>query len=378
MLITNLRRDRQDNLERIVADVRWEDCDAPDLEVFFATEEPYAEALRLTPDPFLLGCLLPAIEKGERRLKIAGEACPRLLEGLETALSIIASWYGERYLPIPVEHDSPRLPDAQRPVRSAVFMSGGIDALTALRSNLLRYPEGHPHRVRDGIIMHGFDIGGVIRHGLKQHVHDRAREAIAPIAAEAGIELVPAWTNVRHLHDDSPFFLGKYFGALLCSMAHALSGRLDRVEIASSYDLDHLGPCGSHPMLDHLYSSADLQVHHSQPELRRFDKLKLISEWDIAFQNVRVCLQNVPDPLNCGWCETCLRTMAGLEALGKLSQTRAFEEDHLSAELVARAKMTINHREPFYIEMIEPLRAAGRNDLADVIVNTLSAAGKMP
>lgn len=377
MEITNLRRDRLDNLERIVADVHWEDCDAPDREVFFATEEPFAEGLRLTADPFLLGCLLPAIEKGERRLKVEAKLCPQLLEGLQTALSIIASWYGDRYLPIPIEGDGLRMPEQTRPHRSAVFMSGGIDALTALRSNQLRYPEQHPNRVRDGIIMHGFDIGGVIRHGLKQHVHDRAREAIAPIGAEAGIELIPAWTNVRHLHDDSAFFLGKYFGALLCSMAHALSGRFDRVEIASSYDLDHLGPCGSHPMLDHLYGSADLQVHHSEPELRRFDKLRIISEWETGFQNFRVCLQNVPDKLNCGWCEKCLRTMAGLEALGKLDQTRAFEEDHLTAELFSRAKMTINHREPFYIEMIEPLRAAGRDDLADVIVNTLTAAGKM-
>lgn len=377
MKITNLHRDVEGDLHRIVARVQWEDCDAPDREVFFATESDYAEGLTLNPDAFLLGSLLPAIEKGEKRLQIDGEVCPQLLEGLQTAVSIIGSWYGDRYQPIPIETNGIRMPRTTRPQRSAIFMSGGIDALTALRSNQLRYPEGHPNRVRDGIIMHGFDIGGVIKNGVKQHVHDRAREAMEPMAAEAGINLIPAWTNIRHLHDDSAFFLGKYFGALLCSMAHALSGRFDRVEIASSYDLDHLGPCGSHPMLDHLYSSSDLQFHHSEPELRRFDKLRIISEWPAGFQNFRVCLQNVPERLNCGWCEKCLRTMAGLVAIGKLAQTRAFEDDDLSPELFSRAQMTINHREPFYLEMIKPLRAAGRDDLADVIVETLTNAGKM-
>ncbi|TYO95850.1 hypothetical protein EDC39_11657 [Geothermobacter ehrlichii] len=378
MRIDNLRKETADGLVRIAATVQWEDCDAPDREVWFATEPEYADALWLTADPFLLGTLLPALEKGERRLSIAADLCPRLLEGLQTALGILVSWYGDRYRAIPIEGTGLRLPRPDRLDHTAVFMSGGIDALAALRINHLHYPPGHRNRIRSGILMHGFDIGGVIRHGSKQHVHDRARRFLQPVVEETGIELIPAWTNVRHLHDDSAFFLGKYFGALLCSMAQALTGRIDRVVLASSYDLENLGPCGSHPMLDHLYGSADLEVFHAQPEMRRIDKLRLIADWETGLHNMRVCLQNVPDRLNCGWCEKCLRTMAGLVALGKLEQSRAFEESDLDAELFSRARMTINHREPFYIEMIEPLRAAGRNDLADVIVNRLAAEGKLP
>ncbi len=378
MRIDNLRREEREGKSALCAEVTWEDCAKPPQTVWFATEPDDADALRLSGDPFVLGALLPAIENGERRLAIDAEVCPRLLEGLETALGILVSWYGEAYRPIPVETAGTRQPDSRRKGHTAVFMSGGIDALAALRCNHLRYPEGHPLRIRSGILMHGFDIGGVVRHGVKQHVHDRARRELAPIMAETGIELVPVWTNIRHLHDDSAFFLGKYFGALLAGTAQALTGRFDRVVLASSYDLDNLGPCGSHPMLDHLYGSADLDLFHAQPELRRFDKLRLIADWPTGLHHMRVCLQNVPDRLNCGWCEKCLRTMAGLVALGKLAECRAFEEDDLDAELFARARMTINHREPFYIEMIEPLRAVGRDDLADVIVERLSSEGKLP
>lgn len=378
MRITNLRRAVLGDRTRVSADVSWEDCAETGREVFLETLTPYGIDLFPNPDAFLIGCLLPAMHRGEHRIAIEGEVCPQLLEGLNTAMALLQSWYGPRYQPIPIETHGLRSPlDRRDASRSGVFLSGGIDSFTVLRNNHLHFPPGHPARVRDGFVLHGFDIGGVLERGLKYHVFDRALKAIAPVAEAAELKMIPVYTNFRHLCDEGTLWLEKFFGSVLAAVAHGFSSRIHRVEIASSCHLPYLVPNASHPMLDPLYSSYDLLIRHRDVEISRFEKLRIVSEWDVAVQNLRVCLQNVPDRLNCGWCEKCVRTMTGLVALGKLGQTRAFVEDDVSAELLSRAEMTIKNREPFYLEMVKPLRLQGRDDLAEVILNKVAAKGKI-
>lgn len=374
MKITNLRREQIADRVRVSALVEWEDCAEPVREVFLETIEAYGQDLKVNPDSFMIGCLLPAMHLGERRVFIDAQICPELLETLETAMALFHCWYGDRYRPLALETTGIRMPSLSDGVRrTAIFLSGGIDSLTALRRNLLRYPKGHPSRARDAFLVHGFDIGGVVERGLKYPVFDRALQAMEAVTREAELELIPIYTNLRHLCDERELWLKKFHGALLAAVAHGFSSRIRRVELASTWDLQSLAPSGSHPMLDHLYGSNELRIYHRDVELKRIDKLEIVSDWDVAFQNFRVCLQNVPDRLNCGWCEKCVRTMTGLVALGKLAETRAFEEDDVTTELLERTQMAINHRHPFYAELIEPLREQKRDDLADIIVEKLAA-----
>ncbi len=255
-----------------------------------------------------------------------------------------------------------------------VALSGGADSLASLRLNRLHYAPEHPGYVRDALLLHGFDIGGVAERGAKYPVFDRARAAMEAVAADAGVDLLPVYTNLRHLCDERSLWLEKFFGAVLAAVAHAWAPRVDLVYVAASYDLPNLAPCGSHPLLDPEYSSHDLRLRHRDAALSRLDKLRVIAGWDVALDNLRVCLQNVPDRLNCGWCEKCVRTMTGLVAIGALQRTRAFAEDDVTAEMLVPAKMTINHREPFYRELVAPLRERGRHDLAGAIETALASA----
>ena len=374
MRITNLQQENFEDRTRVSAHVEWEDCGESGRDVFLETQKTYAGDFSPNPDAFLVGCLVPAMHRGERRISIEGALCPGLLEGLETAMALLQCWYGSRYKPIQIDSDRSSKLDVHRESRrTAMFLSGGVDSLTALRNNHLHYPPGHPARARDGFLVHGFDIGGVVERGLKYHVFDRALEAMAPVAEAAELELIPVYTNLRHLCDESELWLEKFHGAVLAAVAHCFSSRVHRAEIASTWDLPNLAPSGSHPMLDPLFSSYDLRIQHRDVEIPRFEKLRIVSEWDVAFQNFRVCLQNEPDRLNCGWCEKCVRTMTGLVALGKLAQTRAFVEEDVTPELLSRAKMTIKNRQPFYVELIEPLRRQGRDDLADIILDKVAA-----
>jgi hypothetical protein len=87
----------------------------------------------------------------------------------------------------------------------------------------------------------------------------------------------------------------------------------------------------------------------------------------VAFQNFRVCLANVKDRLNCGKCEKCVRTMAGLVAIDKLHKTKAFVEDDLDPDLLASFNIRIRVREPFYEELLPLLKDRGRHDLVDTL-----------
>jgi hypothetical protein len=102
------------------------------------------------------------------------------------------------------------------------------------------------------------------------------------------------------------------------------------------------------------------------------EKLKIVAGWDVAFQNFRVCLANVQEKLNCGRCEKCVRTMLELEALGLLHKTHAFEENAVDPAWLDAFSITIRVREPFYVELVEPLRTRGRADLAEKIEKKLN------
>ena len=361
-----------ENLIRVSAKVAWEDCEQAPREVYLETDARFSADFSCNPHAFLVGCLLPAMHFGEKRIWLDAEICPLLREGLDTVMGYLHDWYGPPYLPLQIEAPCQISPQRRpSPGRSGFFLSGGVDSLAALRLNRLHYTDGHPAFIKDGFLIHGFDIGGVVERGMKYNVFERALAAMTPVARETGLELIPVYTNIRHLCEDRDLWLEKFFGAVLAAVAHVFSKRLDLIFIASSYDIPNLGPCGSHPLIDPAYSSYDLRIIHRDAELSRMDKIRLIAEWDIALHNLRVCLANVEDHLNCGRCEKCVRTMTELIAVNALDKTSAFREKALTPDHFAAFEINIRHREPFYEEVLPLLSAQGRYDLVDIIQKKL-------
>jgi hypothetical protein len=372
MRLSNLRIIGNDTLTRAAATVGFEDRDQPDQEIFIETETAFAKDIIPNPHAFAVGCIIPALYFGERRLTLDEAICPRLKEGLETVMALMHHWTGGEFQPLAI--DAPLAKTnryAEKKRHAGVFLSGGIDSLAALKLIMDNYAPTHPGRPKDALLVHGFDIGGVIERGAKYHVFERAKTAMTPVAAAAGLTLIPVYTNIRHLCDNRDLWLNQFFGAVLAAAIHAFAPRIDLAWLASSYDIPHLHPCGSHPLLDPEYGSSDLQIRHRDVGLPRMHKLKIVAGWDVAFQNFRVCLANVPDKLNCGRCEKCVRTMLELEALGLLDKTRAFAEDSVDPAWLDAFSITIRVRNPFYEELIEPLKARGREDLAGKIRDKL-------
>ncbi len=371
MKILNLKLLETKGQMQASATVQFEDNDRKDKEVYIKAPVEYKNDFKAAPNAFLVGCLLPALHLGEKRIFMEEKVCPFLKEGLRTAMAILSHWTGGRYQPVALEMgDDDQYAPLEGP-RAGMVMSGGMDSLAALRLNRLNYPKTHPGYVKDCFFIHGFDIGGVVERGMKYHVFERGKNAIMKIMDDAGTSLIPVYTNIRHLCDERELWLDSFFGAVLAAVSHTFSTRINMMFVGSSYDIPNLHPCGSHPLLDPEYSSFGLKIRHRDYELSRLEKIRIVSQWDTAFQNFRVCLANVPDKLNCGNCEKCVRTMTELTALGLLDKTEAFTENEVTAAQISQFDITIRVRPPFYSPLIPLLRDRGRGDLADAIENQI-------
>ena len=157
MRISNLKFIHDGNRARVMASVQWEDCDRPDQNIYIETEEAFAKDLSLNPHAFLVGCIIPALHFGERRIFLDAEICPTLREGLEAVMALMKEWTKGEYKPLNIEAKTCSVVrNLNNHRRAGLFLSGGMDSLAALRINKKTYPEQHPGSIKDCLLVHGF------------------------------------------------------------------------------------------------------------------------------------------------------------------------------------------------------------------------------
>ena len=372
MIIENFRKTTTAERERVSATLIWENRNRPTQEVYFETTTKYGKDLCINPNSWLLCSALAAMRYGEERIKIDAPISPEIKDGLINAMKCLLDWHGEdrRVIPIEAPIQTEVLFSDRTPRASALF-SGGIDALAMVRDNHLNFPLNHPRRIQDGILVYGVLEGENEPDPNFQNVVD----AVTTMAEDAGIELIQVYTNAyahfRDLDADYSFWRFEYHGSFLAAIAHAFASRLSVASIASTYDFANLEPWGSHPLLDPLYSTVDLQVRHENAALSRLEKTKLVGEWDIALKQLRVCNEKESyqeGNYNCGECEKCVRTMTAFLSLGLLEKIATFKEKDVSKEkLINTCYLSDSYEVNCYREVIEPLRAIGRHDLVEGI-----------
>ncbi len=371
MRIEDLRLLNHGNRVRATATVKWEDCERPVQQIYFETEERFSDNMTFcNPHAFLVGCIMPAMRYGEKRVVIDEEICPQLLSGLKVAMGFIRKWFnGERkYIEIEAKQSS-NLPEMNKSATAGLFLSGGIDSVAALRLNKQMYPEQHPLSVKKCLLVHGFDIGGDTKRGSQHDFFDLAMSAHSRIAKEAHVLLIPVYSNIKSLCNEGGFWIHEFHGAALAAVAHAVASGFNLVYVASTYDIPNLAPWGSHPLLDPQYSSYDLRIEHDGIAFSRLEKTRLIANWDVALQNIRVCTKSEEgtSSLNCGKCEKCIRTMTALLSIGALDRSNAFPANDISTKLLSSISIKSGYQASCYRELIEPLRQCGRHDLARTI-----------
>jgi len=366
MKIQNFRTEEQTDTKRVLATIVWEDCNRPKQDIYFATSRAFSEALSCNPHAFLVAGILPAMRSGEERVFIEADICPELAEGLATVMALLRHWYDPSRKLVRIEPSGwfKSVSPCKRE-RAGFFFSGGIDSLAVLRRNRLRFALEHPRSFKDGILVYGLNFDSDDRPETFHH----AVNELSVVAQDAQIRLVPVETNLRRELNpdlkDAQFWLYEFQSAGLAAVAHALTGTLNAASIASSHDFPHLMPFGTHPLVDPNYSSGNMRLYHEDVALSRFAKTKLLVDWEAGLQNIKVCPRNWPG-VNCGVCEKCIRTMLALLALGALERTRAFPKKSFGTEDIHEAIKT-PYANTHYEELIEPLEAIGREDLAHAI-----------
>ncbi|WP_155319430.1 hypothetical protein [Desulfosarcina alkanivorans] len=95
---------------------------------------------------------------------------------------------------------------------------------------------------------------------------------------------------------------------------------------------------GSDPRLDAHFSSTGLQVLHTGFQYSRLEKVIMVAQWPAGLANVRVCIRNPVDRVNCGRCQKCIRTMLAFYAIGRLPEAVTFPGSDIRAEQVRRLR----------------------------------------
>jgi hypothetical protein len=290
------------------ATVSWEDRDHPDRELFFEIHdggfEDAEQAGGASPDAFLAACFPLAAVHGEARVRIEGQACPMLIEGLYTAHAWWTSW-GGMPSPMPLIETSggTRCGTLTAPRRGVAFLSGGVDGLHMVMRNDRLYEPGDPAYIREALFIHGFDIGKRARDDEPERFR-MALESLAPLAAEAGLRLISCRTNLRHLPSKQGFWYHRHNGAALAAVGHAAITGPAFLFIAASHDVANPVPIGSHPAVDGLFSSQRVTVIHDGARFPRFEKVRELARWPAALAALRVCPANPRNQLNSGYAKS--------------------------------------------------------------------------
>jgi diphthamide synthase (EF-2-diphthine--ammonia ligase) len=274
-------------------------------------------------DAFYAATLILAMKIG-RSLRMKGGVSPRLLRATPTIQDIFNKWYPEfQKIVVEAEPKSPEVGKHQKGV--GCFFSGGVDSFYTLLK--------HREEITKIIFVHGFDISLA-----NQVLRAEVAKEIRWVAVQLKKELIEVETNLREFSDSYAIWGRQFFGSALASVAHLLSGQLNKIYIPSSESFAHLDPCGSHPLLDPLWSTEHLEIVHDGCEASRNEKVAVIAQNDVVLQSLRVCTINSQNSYNCGICEKCLRTMITLHAVGALEQCKTFNRK-LEPEAVANIQI---------------------------------------
>ncbi len=344
--------------------VSWEDCDRPTLRVHFATHAPLGDQLAEDGNAFLIGCLLPALKYRERRIAIEAPTCPWLRNNLDAVCAYYDRWFyaASRELVIEANGDMPG--GASEP-RTAAFFSGGVDSLHALYENHRQLPAHHAGRIRDGLVMLGFEIR--VERPEAEAAFGLALRQLRPPAEALGVQLVPVLSNLRELDADGTFWGDVFQGAMLSAAAHAFGSRYSDVLLASSADIPNLSPYGTHPAVDPKLSSFGLRVHHQGERYSRLDKLRALQSWGADLSRLRVCPRAPAERLNCGACEKCIRVKLELLVLGALRAEGPFASCNVAPEDLEGLPIS-GGVIVFYADLIPELYRRGHEALARAVL----------
>jgi hypothetical protein len=219
--------------------------------------------------------------------------------------------------------------------RTGLLFSSGLDSLASYSMHKDEKPDLIPVWARDPQLHEGEKWACVM--ATAQWLGKRDGVASAQIK-----------TDLTYINDpliSLEFGLKSWYadvahGLLLLSVSAPITAARDigRVLIASGTPPDQLAPWGSHPAIDNNVSWARVTVAHDGLDMSRQEKIRyLCAEDPECLTKLKVCHFH---PLNCGMCEKCFRTIAGLCIAGIDPRNCGFKVDDKTLSNVKRSIVT--------------------------------------
>lgn len=300
-------------------------------EVWYRTSQgPVSDGV----ETFLAACLVPAMRVG-CPIRTPEPISRELLQGMEQVQKVLHRWFPKlKCIPIETEvHATSRT--KAKGVSS--FFSGGVDACYTFLK--------HAPEITSTILIHGFDYQAS-KTVSRTTVGRNAQEAMAKL----GKPLIEVDTNIRTFGDHFADWGKEYHGSILASVALLLSPQMKTVYLPSSYTYDTLFPWGSHPDMDHHWSTDQVQLVHDGCDVSRSQKVGFIADNPAVLDVLRVCWSDHKRSdlaYNCGSCEKCMRTMVDLRLAGALQRCNGFRRS-LKLNKVARIDLRHSKARYFY------------------------------
>lgn len=267
-----------------------------------------------SPDAAVAAGWLPAMAAREP-LVVEHPVSSRLVDGVEGIADVLLTWdralhpdrqwYGTVPLTAPRRRSLPPSPSGAAMSRGvACFFTGGVDSF----HSVIR----HRDEIDTIVFVHGFDLLDDQLDPLNRQVAARLHEA----AGMLGLPLIEVECNLVAFSTSFGIGWDDYHGAALATVALLLAPNFSTVYLPATTTFAELYPLGSHPLLDPLWSTEQVQIVHDGADATRVEKLRAIAAEPAARQHLRVCFENRDGLYNCGRCEKCVRTGVAVRIAG--------------------------------------------------------------
>jgi len=270
--------------------------------------------------------LLPLAMTLAEDLILEGAVSPRLLWGMKEYQRIQCAWKPTNFKPVDIRPE--RLQAAtSAPAGCGVgcSFSAGVDSFHTLWNHLPWNEPLQQYRITHCLMINGFDADS----DLENSGHfSRIQHSVEPVLRGLDVKLIVCRTNYMCFSD--PNILKQSFGAMVTVPALVLGQLFSRFYVPSSYRFDEFFRDGSHPILDYLIGTENIETVHDSSNLDRPAKTEVIAGWDATHSILRVCAnttgyrEDTGSILNCGRCEKCVRTMKTLEILQRCDEFTTF------------------------------------------------------
>ena len=337
---------------------------------YYEVPEERKDWLAQSADPFLASLAVLAAPMRESRVEVEG-GCPELAEGMRIALAWLGhwwpDWYGEPTEIRVLDTESTR-PVSQAKRVAGSFLSGGVDSLATLRCNQLDLSPSHPSRIRACIFVNRYVGSSDTTSAYRRSVVTDREPELASFAKAVNVDFVPVRTNIMAAVGPmaTPAWSRAQHAAVYASAAHALGAHIDRVHIASTHQVGHLQPWGSHPLIDPYLSSGYVRLIHNGVRFDRSEKTAIVGDWPEAMDILNVCTGDTDGRggRGCGVCEKCVRTAATLIACGNADVATHWRGSPLTPNSIYSLQVTRAGTARFWSKIAVGLQASGSPELA--------------